>query len=273
MDIKNTEKYKIAKERYLSGESLTQISKDVKIDRHKLSYLFKEDGIDIRQNGQKHFYDETYFEVIDTEEKAYWLGFLYADGNVSRYGKHEVKVALAYKDLHHVERFANTLLLDKTDSITSTYEAKIKGKKFPSAKVCIDSKVICQQLKKLGCVPNKSLILTFPTEEQVPSYLIRHFVRGYFDGDGSVSTIRNGRCVTINFIGTKSFIESLLEIFHKVCTDYGADTYDQKKNQESWQLQKSKYDTVKEIYEYMYKDATIYLERKYQRFVNLYGKL
>ena len=43
MDIKNTEKYKLAKERYLNGESLTKISKDVKIDRHKLSYLFKED--------------------------------------------------------------------------------------------------------------------------------------------------------------------------------------------------------------------------------------
>lgn len=285
--IIDTEKYELAKEMYLNGKSLTQIQREIGFERHKLSYLLQQEGIDIKMNGQKHEYNTEFFKVIDTEEKAYWLGFLYADGNVINYGKYEMKLSLAYKDLSHIEKFANAMIKNGNGKdLVHPYQARIKGKEYPSAKIVINNKEIVEQLINLGCKPNKSLSLTFPTDQQVPKKLVRHFIRGYFDGDGSISTPRyaqsiekkcagqlreNGR--TISFLGTYSFLTSVINIFQNICTDFGTVNLNQKKNNQAWQFSKTKYDTNKEIYEYLYKDATIYLERKYKRFASLYGKL
>ena len=61
-------------------------------------------------------------------------------------------------------------------------------------------------LIKQGCVPNKSLILTFPNKYQVPKNLINHFIRGYFDGDGSIYEYSKTHAGSISFIGTESVL-------------------------------------------------------------------
>jgi len=286
MDV-NTEKYELAKKLYLEGNSLTKIQKMIGIERHRLSYLLQKDNIKVIQNGAKYDYIEDAFDTIDTQEKAYWLGFLYADGNIIPYGKYEVKISLAYKDLEHVKKFGDFILKDNNgEQLVRHYTAKIKGKEYPSAKVCVTNKKIVTDLISLGCTENKSLTLKFPSENQVPSGLIRHFVRGYFDGDGCIGTPRygyqnkscdgqlrkNGR--TVSFVGTYDFLQSLLDIFaNTVCTDFGAIGLYQKQNQQAWQFSKTKYSANQEIYEYLYKDATIYLERKREKFASLYGNL
>ena len=65
---------------------------------------------------------------------------------------------------------------------------------------------------KLGCIPNKSLILKFPNEKQLPKNLLKHFIRGYFDGDGYIS--KNNKPITINILGTKEFLLKLCEIIN-----------------------------------------------------------
>ena len=196
------------------------------------------------------------------------------------YGKYEVKISLAYKDLEHVEKFGDFVLKNHNGKeLAHPYMAKLKGKEFPSAKVAVTNKKIVTDLIALGCTENKSLTLKFPNENQVPKDLQRHFIRGYFDGDGSISTPKNsygprknGR--TISFIGTQDFLQSIIDIFvNEVCTDFGEINLYQKRNQQAWQFSKTKYDTNKEIYEYLYRDATIYLKRKYERFADLYSKL
>ena len=65
-------------------------------------------------------------------------------------------------------------------------------------------------LIKQGCVPNKSLILTFPDINVVSEDLVRHFIRGYFDGDGCLSFNKNKYCTpNISILGTKQFLEKL----------------------------------------------------------------
>lgn len=270
-----TEKYELAKQMYLEGKSLTKIGKELGLERHKLSYMLKQDGINIIQNGSVHTYIEDIFSIIDTEEKAYWLGFLYADGNVTTYGKYEVKISLAYKDLEHVKKFASFVLKNGNgEELVRPYTAKIKDEEYPSAKVIVTNKRIVNDLMSLGCIPNKSLTLTFPNQNQVPQRLVRHFIRGYFDGDGSVYKVKGQKNnVCISFVGTQSFLQSVINIFNTVCKNYGSQYLYQKQNQQAWQFSKTKYETNKEIYEYLYKDATIYLERKYERFADLYGKL
>lgn len=77
-------------------------------------------------------------------------------------------------------------------------------------------------LEKLGCVSNKSLILKFPTKEQVPENLTSHFLRGYFDGDGSVflSENSNGRTdvkysrINVQLCGTFEFLDVVRSMFN-----------------------------------------------------------
>ena len=134
------------------------------------------------------------FEIIDTEEKAYWLGFLYADGSVSS-TDNRIELGLAEKDLNHIEKFKEFIgIPNKISYRPQTKSYRYSFKSIPCK----------EDLIKHGCVPKKSLILKFPTEEQVPEHLIRHFIRGYFDGDGWFSNTSS--CFQVGIIGTEDFI-------------------------------------------------------------------
>lgn len=97
----------------------------------------------------------------------------------------------------------------------------------------------------------------------MPPELVRHFIRGYFDGDGSV-TLKTGKSVRVTFVGTKSFLTSLQEILQsnleissvKLHRDGNIYIYEKAGNLQT-----------KLIYEWLYRDATVFLERKQKRFV------
>ena len=121
-----------------------------------------------------------------------------------------------------------------------------------------------EDLIKQGCVPKKSLILNFPTEDQVPQNLIRHFIRGYFDGDGWFTNTES--CFQIGIIGTEDFIKGFLdniEIYNKenkifnVHRENGAKRY-----------VFGAYSDVLNFLNWIYKDATIYLDRKYEHYLD-----
>lgn len=121
---------------------------------------------------RKYKVNTTYFNQIDTHEKAYWLGFLFADGYQNGY---EVIINLGAKDSKMLEYF-----LEAVESTTC-----VKTRDRNQASVRIGSIEICRDLNRHGCVQAKSLILPAPSnvaEEFLPS-----LVRGYFDGDGCVT--------------------------------------------------------------------------------------
>ena len=107
-----------------------------------------------------HKFNHNYFKTIDTEEKAYILGFLYADGYNS---DKQVVISQLEQDVDILEKINKALDADN----------QIKRK--------LD---MCTDLTNLGCFRNKSLACTFPTF--LDKSLVRHFIRGYFDGDGCV---------------------------------------------------------------------------------------
>ncbi len=113
-----------------------------------------------------------------------------------------------------------------------------------------------------GCVPAKSLILTFPSETQVPSHLIHHFVRGYFDGDGSISLRRGVGAPYIGFVGTEMFISELCKFLDKMAIEWHIYTRFPERNNSTRQLMFWGYDQVKTFHDWMYKDSTICLQRK-----------
>ena len=206
-------------------------------------------------NSKRPFENKDIFKKIDSEEKAYWLGFLYADGSVGS-TDNRIELTLAEKDLHHMEKFKNFIGLDNKISYreqTKSYRYTFKNKDFK------------QNLINLGCIPQKSLKLKFPTEEQVPRHLIRHFIRGYFDGDGHFTN--TPKCFEAGFISTFDFITECLK---HLPNSLKKDSKIQKVHREDGAKRYSfySYNDVKTFLDFMYKDCTIYLDRKYEHYLD-----
>lgn len=218
-----------------------------------------------RINMRKHIFNETFFENIDTEEKAYWLGFICADGYINKRGS-TVGITLDVKDKMHLEKFLKALdsNLMRLDFRKGQYNKSYKS----TDKVYINlySKKMNSDLRKIGLTEFKSrdlkeLLIKLNKE------LTRHFIRGYFDGDGCVfdSYIKYGKlkekkCYSpgFTFVGTKEFLDYInfsLPITVKNLTK-------DKRTQGSYTLYIRSMKRFKIIEKYLYENSTIYLERK-----------
>lgn len=251
---------------YLNGKSITKLHEELNIGCEYISKTLKENNVKIRndkQQAQKYYCDESFFEVIDTEEKAYWLGFIYADGYITekvKYSSEKIGITLAKKDDNHLKKFKKAL---KYTGDIKYYKAKTSYGFVESCRILITSSKLVEDLIKLGVEKQKSLILKFPNENQVPKNLLPHFIRGYFDGDGSFNYSK-GKW-RLDFCGTKEMLFGIQKFF-------GSNL----KLAKRWKDEKNNYSIRycgnRQVYEkanILFKNATIYLDRKYDRYINL----
>ena len=227
-----------------SGKGVTEIGKILGLDRTAVSRNLKQRGYDTSRNPLY----KNIFETIDTEEKAYWLGFLYADGYVSKYN--QIEVALSLEDEEHLyklKKFVNT----NTNVLKDEHRARL----------LFCSQQMANDLAKLGCINNKSLVLTFPTKEQVPDELLRHFLRGYVDGDGCLCCTEKTQQFSIT--STKEFFDGMLK---RTGWDENKCNYYPSGKAITWRSHK---DVMPQYLKYLYDDAKIYLNRKYEKYKTL----
>lgn len=148
----------LAIEEYLNTpeelRSLTKLGDKYGIKRQTISKHLKNLGYEVINYQNRSRLNEFVFDSMDCEEKFYWLGFLYADGNVSRTGN-RLEVRLSLKDLSHLEKFRKFLNLS-TEIRTGICE----GNSF--CHLSVRNKHLWNTLVNLGCAPCKTLILTFP---------------------------------------------------------------------------------------------------------------
>jgi len=199
-------------------------------------------------DSRKYTINDLFFNKIDNELNAYWLGFLMADGYVNQ---NRNIVELALKDFDMIDFFKNDL--------DSTAPSRILIKKNVK-KIIICSKRIVNDLVELGCVQKKSLILKFPI---VPQHLEHHFIRGYFDGDGSVWWKTDKNQLVFSFMGTLDFME---KIQNRLSFLNSKAQIKKKNNENIYRYEISGNQKAKQFYIYLYKDATRFLLRKKQRF-------
>lgn len=200
-------------------------------------------------------FDNTVFDKIDTEEKAYWLGFLYADGAVSS-SSNNVELSLSASDKDHLEKYKAFLKSPKTINVSNITS---NGNTYQRCRLTVTDKHFKEQLIKCGCVPQKSTILTFPSESIVPKKFITHFVRGYIDGDGCISFTKTGRLV-LQIIGTKEFLLKIQELF----PEFKVLRKDKRWKDNTYCIGVACSNADK-ILTILYKDSTIFLQRKYNR--------
>jgi intein/homing endonuclease len=174
-----------------------------------------------------------------------------------------VELTLKKEDEEHIRKFQNTV---KHNGELDDRHIELNQKHFLATRLSLCSKRMVEDLIKLGCFENKSLELKFPTEKQVPNKLVHHFMRGYFDGDGYIGTTREGKDLRFSLLGTYDFL-SMYE--KKLNVNIKEPKLTKSKAffvQHGGNLQ------VKKIYDYLYKNATLYLERKRNVFFAVLGQ-
>lgn len=253
---------------YKKGSPTTEIAKTYGCNHKTILEILSYHDIDRKcpsDARQQYNYPTNTFNYIDTEEKAYWLGFLYADGSIHR---NEVALGLHTQDENHIIKF----------KLFMEYEAPIKYPKPNCCRISITNKSIAEDLIEKGCFRRKSSILKFPTESQVPNHLISHFMRGYFDGDGCLSKHVKRNRYSFSVLGTYEFISRYQDILIETCgcnrTKLGQRHPDRPNN--NYTLVYGGRKDIKNILDFLYKDATVYLDRKYNKylqFINDYSKV
>lgn len=198
-------------EKKKNGMKIKDLMEEYSIKSVKTIYdIIKRKGIK-KLGNKKYSVNDSYFSKIDTEDKAYWLGFLYADGYVRmKYNRSgELKLKLSSKDKGHIKLFNESL--ESTYPIKDTDNKTKAGNISKVSQVSIYNTKLVNDLIKNGCVNNKTFKIEFPN---INEKLYRHFIRGYFDGDGCISISKKGH-FTIKIIGNEKFIKKMKEHLSK----------------------------------------------------------
>ena len=196
--------------------SLEQVAKKFNVGRPSLSKRIKALGYEVVNHQTKVKFNEHVFDSIDTEEKAYWLGFIYADGyidssplNPDKKSVYNFELSLKADDVEHLNKF-NKFMEHINDNVKIN-DTKCQDKIFKRCRWLIANKHLWNILNNYGCTPQKSNTLKFPDESIFKDKsLIRHFIRGYFDGDGCLSWAdKEHKIPCIEVVGTESFLHSI----------------------------------------------------------------
>jgi hypothetical protein len=228
----------ISKEKGLGGNAVCNFLKRKKIYRERRhSY----------RNQRKFTLNEEFFGKVETETVAYWLGFFAADGCVESHRL--ISLQIQWRDKDHLQHF-----LDALGSNKIIYESVKNGKKY--ARVMLNSSMLVADLARLGVFPRKSLSLEWPI---IPSELTNHFVRGYFDGDG-MWHIDKSRQLRFGVIGSISFVSTLQNKMSLACNLPHTRLVEGVTR--TWRVGGN--NNCRRIYDFLYRDATIFLPRKYE---------
>ena len=250
---------------YLSGISSVEIGKVFNCNHKTITKVLDKYGIDRIGNGLRHYnLNEYYFDNIDNPNKAYILGFLYADSSNCE-SKQTITISLQEEDGYILEAIRREINSEKPLEFLDYSNKHDGGYNYKNQyRLLMFSKHMCNTLKEKGMPQNKSLILKWPTFLRDDLY--SHFLRGYFDGDGHIRKIGN----FVSLVGTESFcvlaknyIENKLDI---ECNIIDSPCH----NGITRQLIISKKENTKPFLDYIYQDAELYLQRKYQIYYEKY---
>lgn len=253
---------------YESGIPLHKIGEELHFSAETVREKLIERGIHIKTQSEcnrKYSINEHYFDEIDTANKAYLLGLLYADGCRAK-DSNGILIALQERDCGILEKFKKELETEQPLYFRDYTEDQSRQNQYV---LCIHNKRIAESLYKYGVIPNKEFQVEYP--DFLEKELVSHFIRGYVDGDGSIS--HNPKEKRMSMTGTsmllegiKNYIETELGVH---CTIY---IPHRKKNKQNVTRTLSIAGglQVKKVLDHIYKDAELYIERKHQYYQNMY---
>ena len=248
--------------------SLTELSKKVNVSIPKIIEILNNANIPRYTRSRIYSPDlkEDFFESIDTEDKAYFLGLILADGCIYKSSTKEnlVTLTLQESDKYILDYFIKVLNSNKiaTSDKRGAYSIQIFSNKMVS------------DLEKYGLTERKSLHTIFP--KMLNPNIYNHFIRGIFDGDGSYSFYtRKNRNVHVKAIrlcqGNKEFLEDILNYLHSTLGIKTLNLYKEKEN--LWSFAYRDNDSMLKLGTYLYDNANIYIKRKHLTWLKIYNEI
>lgn len=239
--------------------SVAECANMYKIHRTTLGQYIKKRNPDYNTR-RKYSIDEHFFDVIDTEEKAYILGFMTADGCIkSKSG--DIKIALSTKDIDILKKMKNAMNNDKPIKIVhnkSGYDSA-----HDVAEMTISCAKMYRALIECGFSVQKTNHEVFC--KKVPEELKHHYIRGIFDGDGWFSCTPSRGTKELGFGMGSPILNAIRNEFCKIGVQ---EKYTVKSYKSISRYRITSIKDVMKIYDYLYKDATIFLKRKHDKILN-----
>jgi intein-encoded DNA endonuclease-like protein len=247
--------------RYEVGEGCQLIAKTYGCNENSIRRRLMAWGV--KRRPLRHYaysFNEHFFDKVDTEEKAYILGFLMADGSNDN-KKGVIRLSITDHDILHV-------IANKIGWTGPISKIKRLGKmEKDQYLLVIGCRHFSDRLQSLGCIPGKSYTAQFQTEEQVPCHLHRHLIRGWMDGDGTITVKPGGLHWHMRIVGTGEACKGI-----SACIDkhlgFSGSVFPVHKGAKhtTWGFTVSGKNKLKMFLDWLYSDATIYLQRKYDKY-------
>lgn len=253
---------------YKSGVSKEKLWKMFKTSNTVIDRILNDFGVDKRDHShksRKYSINENYFDIIDTPNKSYILGLLYADGCNYRKTNY-IKLELQERDRTILEKINKELCYDKPLKYN---ELNLKNPNHQNTfLLSITNKHMSETLESLGVIPRKSLKLLFPKD--IPNEYMPDFIRGYFDGDGHIEW-RKTKFLTI--ASSKEFCESLQK-YLKETYDINSSIYNTSNKESNTKiLYLFGKENIYKFLDIMYGIAELYIERKYNQYLYIKGEI
>jgi len=270
--MKNYDIKQIANYYFNEKYTITKISKITGIPFSTIKYQLKKHGYVIKNNNhsgnnRKHYVDKNFFKKINNKNNAYILGLIISDGYVDEKWN---KLNFTSKDLELVKLFKQEL---KSEHKLAKYNVfdKRTNKSYCRYSLQISSKEIIKDLINLGIHSNKSFNCTLPT---IPNNLMWHFIRGIFDGDGTIHQCKNQNIGRLRFkiIGSEKLLMEINKFFkkNKINNVYVRKTKYENSNGKLIRLDCSNFNDLNALKNNIYHDSDrLRLSRKYYLFQTL----
>lgn len=256
------------------GYSVSDVSKILEKPMSSVSSVIKRFNLKVRKVLNQNNINHEYFDLIDSEDKAYYLGFLIADGTISDKKKSVGRIGflIQEEDSYILEPLRKFLRCDNKIYIRKNNKGALNRK--PQASFRWTSKHMMETLRDTyGIFSNKTRNYNFKFNfNLIPNEFIGSLIRGFIDGDGSFES--SGGIFTPSIVGTSKswliqvgdvvnkntgLVYKIYEIKGKSCTYYSL----------RWSAErKDKLSKITKLYEFLYKESTIFLERKRKKIVD-----
>lgn len=246
---------------YATGMTMKEVGEKYGACRGWLYYILKARKIKARPKYKPISYkiDTSYFEKIDSHEKAICLGFIWADGSIARKWPH-LRITVHKRDVEYLEWMNREMKNERP----IYHHAKFVTLVGYHPKIVKD-------LSGLGIYPGKSLTIGFPTPDQVPDEFLSSFVLGVFEGDGSISK-SDSKTFCANICGTDAFCQWIKALLRDKLGMSGSITYaPTKAGPLLARIGISGNFQVIKFMEWMYSKASHKMGRKYEKYLELRG--
>lgn len=242
---------------YLSGMKTLDVASKHRVHICTVLESVRRRGHHVRnasESRRSHVCDHHYFDAIDTEAKAYWLGFFSADGCVN--SGNRIALVLASADCGHVEKFRDAL---GSDHPIAEVKSRGFGGGYTAVRFTVRSPEMTAALARLGVGARKSMTFVAPA---LRPDLVRHFWRGMVDGDGCIFSVKTNGAWGVGLTGSRASMEQYAAFVATLCPTRAT----LQPNGRIWSFPVTTHNAAAVLHE-LYGGATVYLDRKHSLYL------